>query len=290
MASIGQRQHCQLRLKIQIKTESLNQYILPQRFSAGLVSWCHPETQLTGYVGLKSKEFRVKLPVLIQVRNASHRLPRKASRSFIWGLTLLDFVIERLRSRGAEDVFVLTSTSSEDDVIEEISAARDVEIFRGSLYDVQHRFIEAAEHFNLDIFARATADNPFVDYRVLQQAWKLHCEYRAGYTSSKLNTTFPIGIETEIVDSSALIQARKISKSAHDREHVTPYLYSSPEYGLGGGIQVQDFSRTRDHLSDLSLTVDTYEQFSVASDLASLNGVSGLQKNWEKLLEIQIRS
>lgn len=231
----------------------------------------------------------MEIPFLLQVRTGSRRLPGKALKVFFDGMSLLEYAIERLYSRGAENIFVLTSTLPEDDAIEEICLSKRVPVFRGDLSDVQSRFINGARHFRANTFARATADNPFVDARLVQQAWQLHEEHGADYTSSKLNTTFPDGIETEIVNLDALIEVRELDRDEYCREHVTPYFYRSNQSGLRF-LRVQDFSRNPDELSEGSLTIDTSSEFARLTNLARRIGHDGMKRGWEEILDYECQT
>jgi spore coat polysaccharide biosynthesis protein SpsF (cytidylyltransferase family) len=92
----------------------------------------------------------------------STRLPGKVLAD-LHGRPLLARVIERLRLAATlEVVAVATTTHPSDDPIEEFCRARGVLCHRGPVDDVLHRYVEAAEAFNLDPVVRITGDCPFV--------------------------------------------------------------------------------------------------------------------------------
>lgn len=227
------------------------------------------------------------LPIFLQARNSSLRMPRKVSTPFLENLTLLEFIIVRLRERGASRIFILTSSEEEDDEIEALGEKHGVTVFRGNLNDVQQRFIDATAFFDIHTFARVTADNPFVDYRLIEQAFLSHLENSANYTSSKFNRTFPIGIEIEIVDTQALLLARQAQQSPEASEHVTPFLYS-PAANRLDSVRVQEFCRNSDVLSRQSVTVDTLLEFRRAAMTAKKLGPKASSASWEELVRIQL--
>ena len=97
----------------------------------------------------------------ITVRTSSTRLPKKCLLSFSES-TVLNHIIRRAVSYDIEPI-VCTSTSKEDDVIEEIANKEGVKCYRGSLDNKLQRWLDCAMHFNIDAFHTIDADDPFFD-------------------------------------------------------------------------------------------------------------------------------
>ena len=104
----------------------------------------------------------------------SNRLPKKALLD-LGGCSILERVVINLRaSKYIDEVIITTTTSTEDDPIEEFSRQKKIALFRGSENNVLNRYWDAAKLFGADIIVRATGDNPFVSYEIADFLIKNH--------------------------------------------------------------------------------------------------------------------
>jgi spore coat polysaccharide biosynthesis protein SpsF len=71
-------------------------------------------------------------------------------------------VVKRAIAYGIEPI-ICTSTDKNDDILEEISKELGVKCFRGSLVNKLKRWLDCAEHFNVDSFHTIDADDPLFD-------------------------------------------------------------------------------------------------------------------------------
>ena len=107
--------------------------------------------------------------IFIQARMNSKRLPGKVLFK-LYGKTILEHIVERLKqSKKIRNIYILTSKSKNDDPIVTLSQKRGFNYFRGSQTDVLSRFYEAAKLLDIDFVIRCNADNPFIDYSILDQ-------------------------------------------------------------------------------------------------------------------------
>ena len=97
----------------------------------------------------------------ITVRTSSTRLPNKCLLP-LGDETVISHVVKRAVAYGIEPI-ICTSTDKSDDILEEISKELGVKCFRGSLVNKLKRWLDCAEHFNVNSFHTIDADDPFFD-------------------------------------------------------------------------------------------------------------------------------
>ena len=97
----------------------------------------------------------------IAVRTSSTRLPSKCLLP-LGDETVISHVVKRAISFGIEPI-ICTSTDKSDDILEEISKELGVKCFRGSLVNKLKRWLDCAEHFNVNSFHTIDADDPLFD-------------------------------------------------------------------------------------------------------------------------------
>jgi len=118
----------------------------------------------------------------ITARTSSTRLPKKCLLPF-GESTVLNHIIRRAVSYGIEPI-VCTSTSKEDDNIEQIANKEGVKCYRGSLDNKLQRWLDCATHFNIDVFHTIDADDPFFDGNEMKRSMRMLKE-------EKLDTVCP---------------------------------------------------------------------------------------------------
>lgn len=163
-----------------------------------------------------------KTIAIIQARMQSERLPGKILMPMpIDGDdSLIDQIINLLKkSECISDIFIATSDNSENYGLEIVAQKHSIKLFRGSEDDVLSRFIHIAESFACDTIVRITADNPILDYNLVDKTIKEHFALKADYTRT---TGLPIGMNVEVFQSKSLLKLKTMKCSAQDKEHVTP--------------------------------------------------------------------
>jgi len=191
----------------------------------------------------------MKTLAIVQARMSSTRFPGKILER-IRGLSLLELVGMRLSRAKAIDelVFAISEDASDDVVASELNRLGH-KCFRGSLDDVQQRFIECAELFGATNIVRITADCPLIDWGIVDAVAELFLESGVDYASNTIEPTFPDGLDVEIFSLASLLEARKIHDSPLGREHVTY------ELRLSQGLNAKSFTHSSD-FSGLRWTVD----------------------------------
>lgn len=193
-----------------------------------------------------------RVAVVTQARTGSTRLPGKVLLH-AGGRTFLDHHLDRLHRTGI-DVVVATTTNPLDDPIAELATARGVTAHRGSEHDVLARYAGAVRELGLDVVVRVTSDCPLVDPAMVSEA--VAAWTAAGdpdlYLSNALVRTFPRGFDLEVFGGARLLRADAQATAAHQREHVTPWLYES------AGARLRNLARSEDR-SAYRVTLDTTE-------------------------------
>lgn len=100
-----------------------------------------------------------KSAIFIAVRMKSTRLPKKALLK-IKGRTVIEHLIDRLKTAKVPDLIVLcTSTNPDDAVLADIAGQNGIEGFRGSKEDKLERFLGAATKYGIDLVAAVDGDD-----------------------------------------------------------------------------------------------------------------------------------
>jgi spore coat polysaccharide biosynthesis protein SpsF len=207
-----------------------------------------------------------KVYALIQARMSSNRFPGKVIQE-LESKPLIFHQIERvLKSRSIDDVYVLTSTDSSDDILSTILLEAGIKVFRGNLLNVNARFLEfLANNPDCEIFIRLTADCPLSCSDIIDSSVTILKEKNLDYASNTLFPTFPDGMDVEVVRRDAFLISRKFQLTKYQEEHVTPFIYQNPQiFKLGNIVNVTNLSKFR-------CTVDTKDDFSAIVKLLKLN-------------------
>ena len=127
-----------------------------------------------------------------------------------------------------DQVFIATSTNSEDDAIVRYCKKERWPVFRGPLSNVAGRFRILIEDYKLENFVRICGDSPLHDPSVIRRGIEIFCSTECDLATNVNPRTFPKGVSVEVVDAKAFLAAsRKISDLRH-REHPTSYFYDNP--------------------------------------------------------------
>jgi len=217
----------------------------------------------------------MKTLAVVQARMSSSRFPGKVLKR-IHKMSMVEVIGIRLSlSKRVDQVVFAISEDPSDDPLEAELVSLGYEFFRGSLNDVQERFIECGSKYEADTFVRLTADSPLVDWGVVDLVVGEFYKSGSDYSSNVSPPTFPDGLDVEVFSLDSLLSSRNQIGSSLAREHVTYDLRES------GNFNTLNVSHCSD-LSALRWTVD-YED-----DLKQLeaNLPPGFEEMpWEALLE-----
>ncbi len=170
-----------------------------------------------------------------QARMTSTRLPGKILKQ-VCGRTLLDFHVSRLlKSRAINRLVLATTSNAADDPIEKFCIDADIDCIRGPEDDVLARYYQVLQEYPADIIVRVTSDCPLIDSGLMDQVIQYYRGHSDRYDYITLGpTNFPRGLDVEVFSARALERAYFHGHEAHQREHVTPYIYrENSEFNCG---------------------------------------------------------
>ncbi len=192
---------------------------------------------------------------IIQARTGSTRLPSKIFLD-LCGNSLLFHVIDRLKpSKFINKIVVATTTASNDDKIQDWAIDNNVDCFRGSEENVLERYYFAAKKFNANIVVRITADDPFKDYRMIDNAIMILKDGNYDFVCNNNPVSYPEGLDVEVISMDALCQSYAKSTSKFEQEHVTQYIHKNKDK-----FKIYNLKNDKD-LSYYRWTIDTKEDY-----------------------------
>ena len=114
--------------------------------------------------------------VLVTVRTASTRLPKKALRK-ISKKPLIKILIDRIRNtKNVEDVVVCTTKKESDNKLVSYLEKEGIEVFRGHNQDILHRLYDAAKKYDLEQFIVVEGDDLFCEPLFIAETCKKLCK------------------------------------------------------------------------------------------------------------------
>lgn len=206
----------------------------------------------------------MKIVAIIQARCGSTRFPNKVFAN-ICDLPLIWHVVNRLKfANTLTEIVLATTTNPLDDELCEWAALNHIKTFRGSENNVLNRYYEAAKFVDADVIVRITADDPFKEPCIIDQAVCKLLKTQIDFVSNNYPPSYPEGLDVEVFTKSALNKAEKYATSLFEQEHVTQYFYHN--------LSMFSFFNIS-HSSDLSFyrwTIDTKEDLMMVQRVYSL--------------------
>lgn len=200
----------------------------------------------------------------ITVRTSSTRLPNKCLLP-LGAETVISHVIKRAVAYGIEPI-VCTSTHTSDDILEDISNELGVKCFRGSLVNKLKRWLDCAEHFNVNSFHTIDADDPFFDGSEMIESLNLLLSGNYDVvcpTESSSSGGASVGYSlTSAVVKRALVNLENDT----DTEMMWFYLEKLP------GVRMAILPESRRLISGIRLTLDYEEDYWLLASIARILG------------------
>ena len=205
--------------------------------------------------------------IIVQTRTGSTRLPGKVMMKADDKLLMVDYVINQLKHSKLHDEIVIATTDlKQDDVIFDYVTNRNIPCFRGDEKNVLERHYECAKKYAFSTIVRIPSDKPLIDPTIVDSVIEKFQSNSYDYISNfsvdvndndRFIPSYPSGTEVEIFSFTALETAWKNATSEHDKEHVTPYIYSNPEkfniLTLKSEKDLSQFRWALDYENDLKL-------------------------------------
>ena len=193
----------------------------------------------------------------VAMRMGSERLPGK-SLIEIAGQPLMGHLIDRLQACHRLDGIVIATTDlAADDPIEEYADRRQVPCFRGAAEDVLDRITQASQSHEANICVVVYGDGPLIDPQIIDGAVEMFIESESvDFLGNDLKSTFPSGMEVEVMSMQALAMSHSLCQDIVMREHGTLFLRQHPNLFRVENFEAQGYQRRPDLYLEVDEPVD----------------------------------
>lgn len=201
----------------------------------------------------------------------STRLPGKVLLP-VGGVPLIELLLQRLRgARRLDDIVVATTDATSDDALCSYLAAQNVKVFRGDSADVLDRYYRAAQAHPAQVFVRITGDCPLVDPELVDRGIETLLTNGADYVSNTNPPSYPDGLDVEVFSAALLERAWREARTPYEREHVTPFMKTTPALRRVNMTHSADLSAGRwtvDEPADMEVIRNVFAHFAPRVDFS----------------------
>ena len=211
-------------------------------------------------------------------RTVSTRLPLKVLRHVHADISMLDFILQRLKLvPNIDKVYLCTSYENVDDILEDVAKKNNVNIYRGSPDAVIERMIAVGEKEDASNLIRITGDNVFTAYEYIDRQIQIHTENDLDYTRI---IGVPVGATSEIMKFSAV---RKCYHSIDPAvsEYLLLYMFDPSQYKCGV-LRIKGWTDYSSYL----LTVDVNEDLERTRTILRYYNNETLKISLKSIIEI----
>jgi spore coat polysaccharide biosynthesis protein SpsF len=225
-----------------------------------------------------SNNLYTNIGIIIQARMTSTRLPGKVLMEAA-GLPMLSWQLKRLKLAGIP-IYLATTSNNADKPLVNWALENDIQFYRGDEYDVLSRYFFFAKKLGLKTIIRVTSDCPLIDGNLLKRCLDEYLSFENDrlYLCNS-SETYPRGFDFEIFSWNLLKEANHLAVKEHEREHVTPYMYSSNRNDVCV-IKKQ----LQENKSKLRFTLDYIEDFTLLKLLIEVYHAHDY--SFEKIIEL----
>jgi spore coat polysaccharide biosynthesis protein SpsF len=243
---------------------------------------------------LKRRKLK-KVVTIIQARISSTRLPGKILLPILGEPLLLKMVGRVAAAKLVGTIVVATSTSGEDDAIENLCEQNGIGVYRGSKLDLLDRHYQCALKYKADVVVKIPSDCPLIDPATIDEVLNTFLNSTEGfdYVSNLHPATYPDGNDVEVMSFTALENAWVNAHSKMELEHTTPYLWENPDKFKIGNVTWEmglDYSMshrwTIDYLEDYRLINQVYHELYPTKKQFTINDILKLLMDKPELQEI----
>ena len=225
----------------------------------------------------------MKILAITQARYGSTRLPAKILKE-VNGMTLLEIHLHRiLQTKTISKLKIATTDEEGAKYIVDVADKVGVEYYKGSVNDVLERFYGAAAPEKPDYVVRLTSDCPLIDPSVIDELVKYAITHDYDYVRTDASS-FPDGLDTEVMKFSSLEKAFNEAQLKSEREHVTPYIWKNGTAEGGTLFKSYKYSNPLGdfNANDYRITIDEPEDFEV---IKALIENLGIECNWKSYID-----
>ena len=167
--------------------------------------------------------------ISIEARMGSARLPGKTLK-LINKKPAIEIMVNRVKkSKLANKVIIATTNNKEDDKIAQWCKENDISYFRGSENNVYDRVLKTHQQFNSKTIVELTGDCILISAELIDYAIALFLNNNYEY----VNVSDPATMVAQVYSIKTLKSiTHERELNYQDKEHVTPYLYTSGKYKI----------------------------------------------------------
>lgn len=201
----------------------------------------------------------MKINISIEARMTSSRLPGK-TLMLINGKPALEIMVDRIKkAKLVDNIIVATTVNKEDDAIVDWCKKNNINYFRGSENNVYDRVLKAHQQYNTDIIVELTGDCTLLDAELVDHAIKRYLDNDYDYIS----LDDPVGMGAQVYTLKVLESVSADRELEYlDKEHVTPYIYTSGKYNISKTKIYEDLN-----CPEVFLVLDTIEDWEVIDNV-----------------------
>lgn len=221
----------------------------------------------------------MSIPIVIQARSSSSRLPNKVMRQFMGNMSIIEFQYRRL-SAISEKVIIATSDHHSDDKLAELCANLNFKCTRGSLNNVMERLYRGyceIKNENDQYFIRVGGDDPFISpegIQLLESEEKdsseamVYTSYDGGMSYGCASELFNGNIFKQVID---YVQVSKIDQELKKMY----YEHTKPAFAEADILSKLKIKKRKAIVpkplvsTDMILSIDYSEDFLICSHLAN---------------------
>ena len=198
-----------------------------------------------------------KIVASIEARMTSSRLPGKVLMEAINGVSMLEFMVIRLRkSKLIDEIIIATTINEADNGIIDLCNKLKIKYFRGSEPDVLLRVLEAHKSTKSDIIVELTGDCPLIDPKIVDKIIAKYLDSDFDYVSNSHVRSYPDGFDAQVFSYELLKQVSILTNDQYDRENVSSFIYRSGKYSTFGFI-----AEPHEFWPELRVTLDDHGDY-----------------------------
>jgi len=223
------------------------------------------------------------VPIIIQARCSSSRMPGKVMSDFAANMKMIQFQYRRLKLR-FKTVIIATSSETSDDRFSEFMNNNKMVHYRGPLKNVMRRISECMKYFectrNQKYFVRVGGDDPLISPDGIDLAISDHIKNtkkdpKTAMTYTSYDGGMPYGCASEVFTVKLFNKCLEVTENQCSEEMKAEYLeHTKPAFmdKLLSSSNSLITSRARVPMnwqSEMYLSVDYPEDFLVTAHIAS---------------------
>jgi len=223
----------------------------------------------------------MNIVAIVQARMGSTRFPNKVMK-MVGGKPMISLLLERLsKSKKINTIMLATSDNENNIPLIDYIESINYPVFIGSEKNVLERYYQAAKKENADVIVRITGDCPLIDSGIIDELIEKFIENDVDYSSNREPSTFPDGLDAEVIKMAALERVHREADTDYQKEHVTPYIIHSEDFSKYYLTHSKDLSNER-------WTVDEPEDLEVVREI--VNHFPSTDFTWLDVLKLREES